>query len=72
MVTACIASLMTLDEAYSEVQIATGKLNNDAIRLRKLERPATRSRRTSRTQRDQTGRRRGTLFSAALLLELIP
>lgn len=34
--TAVLAGSKSLDEAYNEVQIATGKINNDSIRLRKL------------------------------------
>jgi hypothetical protein len=34
--TAVLAGSKSLDEAYNEVQIATGKINNDTIRLRKL------------------------------------
>jgi hypothetical protein len=33
---AVLAGSKSLDEAYNEVQIATGKINNDVIRLRKL------------------------------------
>jgi hypothetical protein len=33
---AVLAGSKSLDEAYNEVQIATGKINNDTIRLRKL------------------------------------
>ncbi|MDE2332393.1 MAG: hypothetical protein KGK16_16650, partial [Bradyrhizobium sp.] len=32
-----LAGSKSLDEAYNEVQIATGKINNDTVRLRKLE-----------------------------------
>ncbi|MDE2603144.1 MAG: hypothetical protein KGL62_12360 [Bradyrhizobium sp.] len=33
---AVLAGSKSLDEAYNEVLIATGKINNDTIRLRKL------------------------------------
>jgi hypothetical protein len=33
---AVLAGTKSLDEAYHEVKLATGKINNEAIRLRKL------------------------------------
>jgi hypothetical protein len=33
---AILAGSKSLDEAYNEVQVATSKINNDTIRLRKL------------------------------------